>query len=237
MNIAGTLRSLMYHMIDGSGLTTAEIASVYRHVNRATTRVAMGQSIDIGWHEGWYTDAVGFPYETMVAGKTGALFGAAAAIGTELGGGQPELIREAHGIGVELGVAYQMLDDYLDVYGDAKTRGKQQYEDLREGKISWPIHVLLQLSRSRTSSAYIDRVLAGLKAARSNPAELADLVAILDANHVAMEMRSEAARRLAALRSRLERLSEACPARDDLFGYIDFVGNGYGATSGGSGRA
>lgn len=83
-------------------------------------------------------------YLRVVRGKTAALFrwsfraGAAAS-------GQPEEIVAALGeAGEALGIAFQLVDDALDIEGDADAAGKDVLADLREGKLTWPLLAALE---------------------------------------------------------------------------------------------
>jgi geranylgeranyl pyrophosphate synthase len=74
-------------------------------------------------------------YELRVIGKTAALFEAACRIGG-LHGDVPE--EEAGAIGRDLGVAFQLLDDLLDIEGDPAVTGKARGTDLLDGTVTLP---------------------------------------------------------------------------------------------------
>jgi octaprenyl-diphosphate synthase len=75
-------------------------------------------------------------YEQRVIGKTAALFDAACRIGA-LHGDLP--VDLAGGIGCDLGVAFQMLDDLLDIEGDPAITGKARGTDLLDGTVTLPL--------------------------------------------------------------------------------------------------
>ena len=58
-------------------------------------------------------------YERIAACKTGSLFRQAARIGAHLAGASQEIVRAMHQLGLEIGLAFQMIDDLLDVIGPA----------------------------------------------------------------------------------------------------------------------
>jgi len=70
--------------------------------------------------------------------KTGALMGAAAHLGALLGGGSEEEIERLARYGRELGLAFQIVDDLLDVEGDPATLGKSAGKDRKAGKATYP---------------------------------------------------------------------------------------------------
>ncbi|MDO9357179.1 MAG: polyprenyl synthetase family protein [Solirubrobacteraceae bacterium] len=75
-------------------------------------------------------------YEQRVIGKTAALFDAACRIGALHGDLSTDL---AGGIGCDLGVAFQMLDDLLDIEGDPAITGKARGTDLLDGTVTLPL--------------------------------------------------------------------------------------------------
>jgi geranylgeranyl diphosphate synthase, type I len=77
-------------------------------------------------------------YLAMVDGKTGALLEAAASLGA-VAANAPLPVRQAYGrFGRKLGIAFQLQDDLLDVWGDAAATGKPAREDLHARKHSLP---------------------------------------------------------------------------------------------------
>ncbi|HEX4815433.1 MAG TPA: polyprenyl synthetase family protein, partial [Nonomuraea sp.] len=77
-------------------------------------------------------------YTEMAAGKTGGLLGAAAAAGVTLGGA-PELGPHLQAMGRDLGIAFQIADDILGIWGDPAVTGKPVHNDLRRDKKTLPV--------------------------------------------------------------------------------------------------
>ena len=73
-------------------------------------------------------------YLLMIKKKTAALAETCCAIGAEIGGGSKEEIKNLASFGRNLGMAFQLQDDLLDVFGDEKKFGKAVGGDLIEGK-------------------------------------------------------------------------------------------------------
>ena len=66
--------------------------------------------------------------------KTGALFGAAFVIGVDSAPCSSELSAKAWGAGQQLGVLYQLVDDFVDQFGDVQSRGRPSSSDKRNDK-------------------------------------------------------------------------------------------------------
>ncbi len=81
----------------------------------------------------------------IIRRKTAYLFGGCAEIGGMLGKVGAEREQALREYGFNLGIAFQLVDDLLDVTGDAEALGKPIGGDLREGKMTLPlIHLLRQ---------------------------------------------------------------------------------------------
>ena len=81
----------------------------------------------------------------IIRRKTAYLFGGCAQIGGMLGKVPPEQEQALREYGFNLGVAFQIIDDLLDVTGNTSSLGKPVGGDLREGKMTLPfIHLLQQ---------------------------------------------------------------------------------------------
>ncbi len=72
------------------------------------------------------------------ARKTGALITAAVVCGAIAGGGGPDLIGTLRGYGRQIGLAFQIKDDLLDVEGEEALLGKAVGQDSRAGKATYP---------------------------------------------------------------------------------------------------
>lgn len=128
------LHSLSYKAIlDSSrlGLATEAVKDAIDVLVEAAIRVSRGQGYDMLFEK---TSASYHDYLRMIYLKTGALIEASAKLGAIAAGASRET-REALGsYGRLIGVAFQIRDDILGVYGDPKVTGKPRYSDLRRGK-------------------------------------------------------------------------------------------------------
>jgi len=107
-------------------------------------------------------DATGLA--AMHAKKTGALIRASAVAGAVLGGGTDAQIAAIETTATEFGLAFQIVDDILDVEGDAAQLGKSTGKDAAAGKPTYPAFFGIETSRAMASDC-IARAAGALAAA------------------------------------------------------------------------
>ena len=73
-------------------------------------------------------------YMEMIRLKTSVLLGSSLELGALVGGATAEQARALYAVGIQLGLAFQIQDDLLDVYGDEKTFGKPIGGDIVNAK-------------------------------------------------------------------------------------------------------
>lgn len=83
-------------------------------------------------------------YYRIIEMKTAALFSAACELGAFLNEESPPVIGAFKTFGAKLGAAYQIYDDILDLAGNEEESGKTLGTDLRKGKFTLPVLLLLQ---------------------------------------------------------------------------------------------
>ncbi|MCX4511166.1 polyprenyl synthetase family protein [Streptomyces sp. NBC_01619] len=101
-----------------------------------------GQAEDLRFerHPWSGTGAVGpDQYRSMAEDKTGALLGCAIALGATLGGAPSATVAVLERAGRQLGVAFQVVDDLLGIWGDPAVTGKPVHGDLRLRKKTYPV--------------------------------------------------------------------------------------------------
>ncbi len=100
----------------------------------------------------------------IIRRKTAYLFGGCGEIGGMLGEVTADQRKALREYGFKLGMAFQLVDDLLDYTADKTALGKPIGGDLREGKVTLPVILLLQRDRGRSSelirSAVNDRTIS-----------------------------------------------------------------------------
>ncbi|MBT6120712.1 polyprenyl synthetase family protein [bacterium] len=86
-------------------------------------------------------------YITILKKKTGVLFGLACECGVILADGDKP--RGLKNFGLNLGVVYQIVDDYLDLLGDEETLGKKPGQDFELGEVTLPLIYMFQSISSK----------------------------------------------------------------------------------------
>lgn len=94
--------------------------------------VCEGQQMDMDFET--RNDVTVSEYIEMIRLKTAVLLGCALKSGALLGGASPEMAGKIYDTGINLGIAFQLQDDYLDTFGDETTFGKKIGNDIVSNK-------------------------------------------------------------------------------------------------------
>lgn len=97
-------------------------------------------------------------YLRMIGLKTACLLAASARMGALLGGCGEELCRVIYDYGYQLGLAFQIADDYLDTFGDEKSFGKQIGGDIACNKKTWLLVSAIKKA-DRVQRAELERIM------------------------------------------------------------------------------
>jgi octaprenyl-diphosphate synthase len=100
-------------------------------------------------------------YRRIVEMKTGSLFAAAAELGAVINEMEPAVVRALQSYGMKIGAAYQIYDDCLDVAGNESVIGKTLGTDLRSGKLTLPILMLLKAAPALEREQYSQMIVNG----------------------------------------------------------------------------
>lgn len=118
-------------MVDVGSLDALDVLS------SAASVIAEGEVMQLGVAKNLETTED--DYLAVIKAKTAALFSAAAEVGPIIAGASKADRAALRSYGVNLGLAFQLVDDALDYGGNAKDLGKNVGDDFREGKVTLPV--------------------------------------------------------------------------------------------------
>ena len=156
-------------------------------------------------------------YLAVIRAKTAALFGAACEVGAILGERPKAEIAACRSYGLNLGIAFQLIDDALDYGGTSAKLGKNVGDDFREGKITLPV-VLAFRRGSEGERAFWQR---SLERGEASDDDLGDALTLLR-RHRALEDTVERASHYGAMARDALELFPASPWRHALIDVVDF---------------
>ncbi|NPA54282.1 MAG: polyprenyl synthetase family protein [Aquificae bacterium] len=117
-----------------------------RNVSDAVKKMSEGQLLEL--KKIGDIDMTFEEYFQILEGKTAVLFGSCCYVGASLGGASQEQKESAYKYGLNIGLAFQLIDDLLDYTANEEKLGKPVCNDLREGKITYPLlSILKQLEK------------------------------------------------------------------------------------------
>ena len=146
-----SLSRLAIYRLMPLGYTPKVVLDVARRIDETCLALCTGQYLDIHFES---VDRVSLDeYERMIGGKTGALLSAALAVGAVLGGADDKSVETFASAGRELGLAFQMTDDILGIWGDPRITGKSAASDITERKKTLPILYALDWEERRGEGA------------------------------------------------------------------------------------
>ena len=156
--------------------------------SRTASEVCDGQQMDMDFEK---HDHVSMEqYMQMIGLKTGVLIACAAQMGALIGGADARSQQCLYDYGYNLGLAFQVADDYLDAYGDEKVFGKPIGGDILNAKKSW-----LTIKAEQLGAAGIAEALkAPAETDEEKTAKIARVKALYDSVGVAEAARQEIAR-------------------------------------------
>jgi octaprenyl-diphosphate synthase len=156
-------------------------------------------------------------YLAVIRSKTAALFAAAAEVGPLLAETDEAQRRACRSYGMNLGVAFQLIDDALDYGGSGAKLGKNVGDDFREGKITLP--VVLAFRRGSDEERVFWK--SALEQGQNDDVQLARAVELLK-KHRALEDTVERARHYGEVAKDALALFPASAMREALGEVVDF---------------
>lgn len=156
--------------------------SVCRKVSLATNTVCAGEILQT---QRRYDPALSIAkYLEIIDMKTGALFAVSCELGAELNDAPSHVVKGMREFGSHLGMAYQIYDDCVDIFGQERQAGKSLGTDMKNGKLTLPWLLLLQRTEAGERQAVADLIFRG------NAEDRARLQALVARNGVLSESRA-----------------------------------------------
>jgi geranylgeranyl diphosphate synthase type I len=212
-----TLAHLALHRLSQRSLPPERIAAALRILDQTSLALCRGQHLDLDFENRLDVDAEA--YLTMIQGKTAALLGCACQLGALIAWPDLSLVEHYRRLGEGLGLAFQIQDDLLGIWGQPDVTGKPVADDIRRHKKSLP--VVYVLGRHDDSKAKRLRALYAQGALLEE--EVAEAVAILDASSARPYAEAQAQQYLETALAELEAAGpkpEASQALRELAGFL-----------------
>jgi geranylgeranyl diphosphate synthase type I len=138
------LARLAVYRLLGLGVPALTALEVQRRLDQACLELTKGQYLDIDFER---RDTIAeSEYWAMIEGKTAALLSAATSIGALVAGAVDDVVQAYAEYGRHLGLAFQVQDDMLGIWGDPAVTGKPSGDDLRAHKHTLPVLIGLGIS-------------------------------------------------------------------------------------------
>ncbi|AMM54007.1 polyprenyl synthetase family protein [Pyrococcus kukulkanii] len=131
--LAGDLLfSKAFEAVSRAEVSSEKKARILETIVKASNELCEGQAMDLEFEK---RETVTIDeYMKMISGKTGALFDASATVGGIVGTDDEEYIKALSTWGRNVGIAFQIWDDVLDLIADEEKLGKPVGSDIRKGK-------------------------------------------------------------------------------------------------------
>ena len=149
--------------VDGRGRLAASCSAI---LSRAAATIAEGEVLQLVTQNDLTTSEA--RYLEVIKGKTAALFAAACEVGAVVAGRPASEAAALAEFGMNLGIAFQLVDDALDYAADQAVLGKTVGDDFREGKITLPVLVAYQAGDAADRDFW-RRTIEAIRAERSRP--------------------------------------------------------------------
>jgi geranylgeranyl diphosphate synthase type I len=148
------LASLALSRLEEQGIPLPKRWRAQQLLDECTLRLIEGQYLDISYES--RLDIGIKDYLNMIEGKTAALIAGSLETGALLGTDSEEVIKSFREIGRNLGLAFQIRDDILGIWGDEEKTGKPSGSDIRRRKKTLPIVYALEKAEGGLKKELVD---------------------------------------------------------------------------------
>ncbi len=202
------------------GYPTEMVLAIWQLLNTAALRLVEGQYLDLAFEQ--RLDVTVDEYLAMIARKTGALIEVAVQVGALLGGADTGLVSQLRWYGRALGLAFQIGDDLLGIWGTPDETGKAVAADLRRRKKSLPVIYALQHS-SPDDKAVLAALYQRSESAPLSEAEVAAALSVLERTRAQEQSRDLLADQCSRAMLALERAHLPVWARIEFADFARFL--------------
>ena len=196
-------------------LTSLRNLEILDTVSEVTSMMAKGELLQL---IRTYDSATESDYMAIIINKTACLFAAAAKIGALYHGAPPQAAQALYNYGMDVGIAFQIVDDALDYSEHRDKVGKPLGIDLKERKVTLPLSRLIQVARPAEHKA-LKHILS--KAVIEDP-DVLEVMAMMRQHEVIPYTLQEARRFTTQSKQYLTQLPDL-PERSTLGQLADFV--------------
>jgi geranylgeranyl diphosphate synthase type I len=134
INAGDILFALAFEVMTRTEADDATVRILIREAARTVFEIGEGQQWDMDFEEAEAGDVAEEDYMRMVEFKTARLFEMASKGGALVAGADEGLTQEMGTFAREMGIGFQIWDDYLDIFADQSKLGKDVGSDIRNGK-------------------------------------------------------------------------------------------------------
>lgn len=218
---AGTAMRLLANIallrLGERGVSLPKQARVQYLLDEASLRLIEGQYLDISFES--RCDITVGDYLKMIEGKTASLIACSVEVGALLGSDDEGLIQSLHHLGRNLGLAFQIRDDILGIWGSQEETGKPRGSDIRHRKKTLPIAYALEKTDNGQKKELVKTYQNGVLDERA----VATVLRILDAVEAQVSAQKMVERFCSEAAQITGRLALAPSARQDIDELIHFM--------------
>jgi geranylgeranyl diphosphate synthase type I len=171
-------------------------------------KLTEGQYLDMEFERQMDVDLDG--YLSMIGRKTAALIACATRLGALLGGASEDAIDAYARFGENLGLAFQVIDDILGIWGSERQTGKSAKTDILTRKKTLPVVYVLH-----------DPELRDLYARELSEADVAPVLALLDRHQARAYAEQQAEAFSTKALDALKETGQTSPAHESLYGFAE----------------
>lgn len=188
---------------------------VIRCISSATMRMCEGEFIQVCEREN--INLLKERYINIITKKTASLFAASCGSGALISNGDTFFKDALMGYGLNFGIAFQIIDDYMDLVSEKKKLGKTPGQDLKVGEMTLPILNMLE-SASETEKKKLIKIITS----RGDHGCLAEIKQRLLDSSALQKTKESALYYISIAKTKIEKIADS-PYKESLLKLTEFV--------------